>query len=164
VADGGVGEAWISGPSVTPGYWNKPNDESETFVDGWYRSGDALKRDEDGFLYVVDRYKDMFKSGGESVFPAEVERVLAQHPAVDEVAVLAVPDETWGSVGLAVVVPAPGMPVSEDELTTFCRERLARYKVPKQVVTMQALPRNATGKVVKAELRGQLADISGGQA
>ncbi|MDT4936511.1 MAG: fatty-acyl-CoA synthase [Pseudonocardiales bacterium] len=165
VADGAVGEAWISGPSVTPGYWNRPNDEGDTFVDGWYRSGDALQRDEDGFLYVVDRYKDMFKSGGESVFPAEVERVLTQHPHVDEAAVLAVSDDTWGSVGVAVVVAAPGASVDGEEITSFCRERLARYKVPKSVVLVSSLPRNATGKVVKAELRDQLADNrTGGQA
>lgn len=158
VPDGAVGEAWISGPSVTPGYWNKPNEEGDTFVDGWYRSGDALRRDDDGFLYVVDRYKDMFKSGGESVFPAEVERVIAQHPSVDEAAVLAMPDEKWGSVGLAVVVARPGAAVDDADIASFCRERLARYKVPKTIVTMTALPRNATGKVVKAELRNQLAD------
>jgi fatty-acyl-CoA synthase len=164
VPDGAVGEAWISGPSVTPGYWNKPNEQGDTFVDGWYRSGDALRRDEDGFLYVVDRYKDMFKSGGESVFPAEVERVLAQHPAVDEAAVLAVPDDTWGSVGLAVVVAAPGTSVSTDDVAAFCRERLARYKVPKGFVAVPALPRNATGKVIKAELRDQLGGTVGRHA
>lgn len=164
VADGTVGEAWISGPSVTPGYWNRPNDEGDAFVDGWYRSGDALRRDEDGFLYVVDRYKDMFKSGGESVFPAEIERVLAQHPGIDEAAVIAVPDETWGSVGLAAVVAAPGASVSADEIVSFCGERLALYKVPKLVVTVPSLPRNATGKVIKAELRSQLADSTRGHS
>jgi fatty-acyl-CoA synthase len=164
VPDGAVGEAWISGPSVTPGYWNKPNEERDTFVDGWYRSGDALRRDEDGFLYVVDRYKDMFKSGGESVFPAEVERVLAQHPVVDEAAVLAVPDDKWGSVGLAVVVAAPGTSVSADDIAAFCSERLARYKIPKSFVTVPALPRNSTGKVIKAELREQLGGNMGRQA
>jgi fatty-acyl-CoA synthase len=107
----------------------------------------------------------MFKSGGESVFPAEVERVLTQHPHVDEAAVLAVSDDTWGSVGVAVVVAAPGASVDGEEITSFCRERLARYKVPKSVVLVSSLPRNATGKVVKAELRDQLADNrTGGQA
>jgi fatty-acyl-CoA synthase len=161
VAEGDVGEAWISGSSVTPGYWNKSPDESDTFHDGWYRSGDALRRDEDGFHYVVDRYKDMFKSGGESVFPAEVERALAQHPAIDEVAVLEMPDARWGSVGLAVVVSVPGTSFDRADVEAFCRERLAKYKVPKDFAVVAALPRNATGKVVKAELRRQLDELHG---
>lgn len=154
VADGAVGEAWIRGASVTPGYWNKAPEDG--FTDGWYRSGDALRRDEDGFHYVVDRYKDMFKSGGESVFPAEVERVLLQHPDVHEAAVLDVPDERWGAVGLAVVVAAPGAAFDRAAAQAFCGERLARYKVPKDIAVVSTLPRNATGKVVKAELRAQL--------
>jgi fatty-acyl-CoA synthase len=157
VAPGQVGEAWICGPSVTPGYWNSATEACEPFPDGWYHSGDALRQDEDGFHYVVDRYKEMFKSGGESVFPAEVERVLAGHPDVEEVAVIPVPDERWGHIGLAIVVTAGDAQLDSDALASFCREHLARYKVPKQFVVTGSLPRNATGKVIKADLKGQFA-------
>jgi fatty-acyl-CoA synthase len=154
---GEVGEALISGPSVTPGYWNPATAAPEPFPDGWYHSGDALRRDEDGFHYVVDRYKEMFKSGGESVFPAEVERVLMAHPGIDEVAVVAVPDERWGQVGMAIIVTAHGVGLDASAIAAFCRERLAKYKVPKRFVVTGSLPRNATGKVIKADLKRQFA-------
>jgi fatty-acyl-CoA synthase len=155
VADGEVGEAWISGQSVTPGYWNPATEAPELFPDGWYHSGDALHRDADGFHYVVDRYKEMFKSGGESVFPAEVERVLATHPDVDQVAVIPMPDDRWGQVGLAIVVTVRDAALDTEGLALFCRDHLARYKVPKRFVVTTSLPRNATGKVIKADLKRQ---------
>jgi len=104
---------------------------------------------------VVDRYKEMFKSGGESVFPAEVERVLVTHPDVEEVAVIAIPDERWGQVGMAIIVTAPDAVLDADAVASFCGERLARYKVPKRFVVTGSLPRNATGKVIKADLKRQ---------
>lgn len=152
-ADGEVGEIWIKGPSVTPGYWRKDPVQHGTFTDGWFRTGDAAYRDDEGFMYLVDRYKDMYKSGGENVSPAEVERVLAMHPAVADVAVIGVPDEKWGEVGQAFVVLVEGASVSLEELREFCSEHIARYKAPRRLVLLDSLPRNTTGKVQKNELR-----------
>jgi fatty-acyl-CoA synthase len=149
----GQGEVWIKGPSVTPGYWGR--DSAEFFTDGWFRTGDVARRDADGFYYLVDRVKDMYKSGGENVYPAEVERLLLEHPAIREVAIVGVRDERWGEVGLAVVVPAAGESVTVDTLTEAIAGRLARYKLPKHVVLVDALTRNVTGKVDKGALREQ---------
>lgn len=151
VEDGGCGEAWVRGPAITPGYWRRDPDGS--FVDGWFRSGDAVQRDEEGYLHIRGRYKDMYKSGGENVFAAEVESVLLEHPDIAEVAVIGVPDAHWGEVGHAVVVARPGSRMSLADVETHCRERLARYKTPKSLRTVEALPRNVTGKVVKADIR-----------
>ena len=148
-----VGEIWISGPSVTPGYFRDPTANSDSFVDGWFRTGDAGRMDDDGFLYLVDRYKDMYKSGGENVFPAEVERLLLEHPDVSEVVVVGVPDSRWGETGIAVIVARPGCTVTREDVEHFCTGRIARYKIPRTVHLVDSLPRNATGKVVKAELR-----------
>ena len=153
-----IGELWIRGPAVTPGYWKQPDKTAEAFApDGWLRSGDLAKRDAEGYFYIVDRSKDMFISGGENVYPAEVENVLYQHPAVTEAAVIGIPDERWGEVGLAVVVKRPGHEITDDELIGFSSGKLARYKIPKRVEFVEALPRNAGGKVVKPELRKQFA-------
>jgi fatty-acyl-CoA synthase len=153
VADGEVGEVWIAGPSVTTGYWRRPVGTGFT-DDGWFRTGDAARRDDEGYYYLVDRLKDMYKSGGENVYPAEVERVLADHPDVVEVAVVGVADEQWGEVGRAFVVARTGATVTLDSLAAHCEGRLARYKLPKSVVVVEgALPRNTTGKVPKADLR-----------
>jgi fatty-acyl-CoA synthase len=156
VADGEVGELWVRGPNVTPGYWNRPEETAAAFSGGWFRTGDALRRDADGFHYVVDRWKDMFISGGENVYPAEVERVIAEHPDVLDVAVVGVPDERWGEVGVAVVVPRRPTAFDAGEVLRLCSERLARYKVPRRVVTVAELPRNAVGKVLKRRLREEL--------
>ncbi|CNE43192.1 acyl-CoA synthetase [Mycobacterium tuberculosis] len=153
VADGEVGEIWIKGPSVTPGYWRKDPVEHRTFTDGWFRTGDAARRDGDGFLYLVDRYKDMYKSGGENISPAEVERVLITHPAITDAAVIGVPDEKWGEVGRAFVVTAPGTTVTLEELREHCFEQIARYKAPRALVVVESLPRNTTGKIQKNKLR-----------
>ena len=153
-----IGELWIRGPAVTPGYWKQPDKTAEAFApDGWLRSGDLAKRDAEGYFYIVDRSKDMFISGGENVYPAEVENVLYQHPAVTEAAVIGIPDERWGEVGLAVVVKRPGHEITADELIGFSSGKLARYKIPKRVEFVETLPRNAGGKVVKPELRQQFA-------
>ena len=150
-----VGELCIRGGNVTIGYWNRPDATTEALVDGWLHSGDAAKYDEEGFYYIVDRWKDMFISGGENVYPAEVENVIYQHPAVAEVAVVGVPHPKWQEVGKALVVVKEGHTLTEEEVVEFCRGKLARYKIPKSVVFMDALPRTAAGKVLKRELRKQ---------
>ncbi|MBD0275027.1 MAG: long-chain fatty acid--CoA ligase [Acetobacteraceae bacterium] len=153
-AAGEVGELWVRGPAVTPGYWNRPEATRAAFAEGgWLRSGDAVRVDEEGFFFVVDRWKGMFISGGENVYPAEVENVLYRHPAVAEAAVIGVPDERWGEVGRAVVVPRPGAAPTEAELLAHCAASLARYKVPRSVVLADELPRSAVGKVHKPTLR-----------
>jgi fatty-acyl-CoA synthase len=153
---GEVGEVWIKGPSVTPGYWRVPEGDSDGFEDGWFRTGDAAKQDDEGYYYLVDRFKDMYKSGGENVYPAEVERHLITHPAVAEVAILGVPDERWGQVGHAFVVVNAGATVTIEDLVTHCHTHLARYKAPKLLSIVEALPRNTTGKVQKQLLREAL--------
>ena len=153
VAPGEIGELWVSGPNVTPGYWERPEANEESFTDGWLHTGDAARRDDDGYVYIVDRWKDMFISGGENVYPAEVEQALFHHPGVKDVAVIGVPDERWGEVGVAVVVPRDPDTFDADDLLAFCDGRLARYKIPKRVTVVDELPRNAAGKVLKRELR-----------
>src|SRR5690606_38657213 len=143
----------IRGPAVMQGYWRRPEATAQALQDGWYHSGDVGYFDADGYLYVQDRLKDMIVSGGENVYPAEVERVLAEHPAVADVAVFGVPDATWGEAVKAAVVLREGGSVSEAELIAFARGRLAGYKCPKSVDWMTALPRNATGKLLKRVLR-----------
>jgi fatty-acyl-CoA synthase len=148
-----VGELCIRGGNVTPGYWNRPKATAEAIVDDWLHSGDAAEYDEEGFYYIVDRWKDMFISGGENVYPAEVENVIYQHPAVTEAAVIGVPHPKWQEVGRAVVVVKEGHTLDESELISFCQGKLARYKIPKSVVFVEVLPRTAAGKVLKRELR-----------
>ena len=153
-APGEVGALWVRGPAVTPGYWNNPEATRAAFAEGgWLRTGDAVRVDAEGFFFVVDRWKDMFISGGENVYPAEVENVLYRHPAVAEAAVVGVPDPRWGEVGRAVVVPKPGRAPTEAELLAHCAANLARYKVPRSVVFAETLPRTASGKVHKPTLR-----------
>jgi len=147
------GELLIKGPGVTPGYWQMPEYTAKTIVDGWLHSGDVAMRDEDGYYYIVDRVKDMYISGGENVYPAEVENVIYQLPQVAETAVIGVPDEKWGEVGRALVALKAGQTLTEAEVIEHCRAHLGRYKVPRSVVFVPALPRNAAGKVVKGELR-----------
>ena len=154
-ADAGeIGEIWMKGPSVTPGYWQSPAANAASFTDGWLHSGDAATRDAEGFITIVDRWKDMYISGGENVYPAEVEAVLYQVPGIVELAVIGVPDARWGEVGLAIVVLKPDAEVTEADIMRHCDGRLARYKQPRLVRFVDALPRNATGKVHKPTLRG----------
>jgi fatty-acyl-CoA synthase len=153
-----VGELCIRGGNVTTGYWNRPEATAEALVDGWLHSGDAAMVDEEGFYYIVDRWKDMFISGGENVYPAEVENVLYQHPAVAEVAVIGVPHPKWQEVGRALIVLKKGHSLSEEEVIDHCQEKLARYKIPKSVLFVKVLPRNAAGKVLKRELRQTYGD------
>jgi fatty-acyl-CoA synthase len=153
-----VGELCIRGGNVTTGYWNRPEATAEAIVGGWLHSGDAAMYDDEGFFYIVDRWKDMFISGGENVYPAEVENVIYQHPAVAEVAVIGVPHPKWQEVGRAVVVVKQGQTLTGEEVIGFCQDKLARYKIPKSVVFVEALPRTAAGKVLKRELREAFGD------
>jgi len=152
VADGVAGELWLRGPSVTPGYKTPPPGETP-FVDGWYRTGDLLVREANGFYRLVDRLKDIYISGGENVFPGEVEAVLLACPGVAEAAVFGVPDEKWGEVGVAHVVAAKGAALDPAAIAAFCDARLARYKRPREIRVVTTLPRTASGKVLKHVLR-----------
>jgi len=153
VPPGEMGELLIKGPGVTPGYWRQPEMTAEAIEDGWLHSGDVARVDEDGYYYIVDRWKDMYISGGENVYPAEIENVLYQMEGIAEVAVIGVSDPTWGEVGKAVVVVKPGHTLTEEEVIRFCEGKIARYKIPKSVVFVDQLPRNPAGKVLKGELQ-----------
>jgi acyl-CoA synthetase (AMP-forming)/AMP-acid ligase II len=161
VPTGEIGEVWIRSPSTMIGYWNKPEATADVITDdGWFRSGDAGRLDGDGYLYIEDRVKDMIISGGEIVYPAEIESVLMGHPAVADVAVIGVPDDRWGETVKAIVVPAPGSADDDAtraslsrELLSWSRERLAGYKCPTSVDWIDVLPRNPSGKILKRELR-----------
>ncbi len=158
VLPGIVGEVVISGPNVTPGYWKRPDADRDSFtIDEhgarWLHSGDAGMIDPDGCIYIVDRYKDMYISGGENVYPAEVEQVIYQLEGVAEAAVIGVPDVRWGECGMAVVVVKPGYSLAAEQIISYCRANLAAFKTPKSVNFVEALPRNAAGKVLKRELR-----------
>ena len=156
VAQGEVGELWVRGPNITPGYWNQPQATAAAITDGWLHTGDAARVDDEGFYYIVDRWKDMYISGGENVYPAEVEEVLYQISGIVEAAVIGVLDEKWGEVGCAVVVKKSGQTLNETDVLSHCEGKLARYKQPKSGVFVEVLPRNATGKVLKHELRATL--------
>jgi acyl-CoA synthetase (AMP-forming)/AMP-acid ligase II len=148
------GEIWLRTAQLMKGFLGKPEETAAVVTeDGWFRTGDLGRVDEDGFVFVQDRLKDLIISGGENIYSPEVERVLAEHPAVLEVAVIGVPDDTWGETVKAVVVRRPGAHVDEAELVAWCRDRLAHFKCPRTVDLVAALPRNATGKVLKRELR-----------
>ncbi|MEN9705630.1 MAG: hypothetical protein RLZZ393_1509 [Pseudomonadota bacterium] len=149
VPRGGTGELWLRGPSISPGYWNQPEVTAKAFKDGWFRTGDAAVQDEDGFFYIVDRKKDMYISGGENVYPAEVEAVLAELTDIAEAAVIGVPDERWGETGRAFIVLKPGATLSAEAILAHCLSRLAKFKVPARVVVTTTIPRTASGKVQK---------------
>jgi acyl-CoA synthetase (AMP-forming)/AMP-acid ligase II len=155
---GQVGEIWVRSAQNAKGYWNQPDATTETLVaGGWLRTGDGAFRDEEGYFFLQDRLKDMIISGGENVYPAEVENALADHPGVADVAVIGVPHERWGETVKAVVVPREGVDVDAEQLTAFARERLARYKCPTSVDFVSELPRTASGKVLKKALREEYA-------
>ena len=157
VPPGVVGEIVHRGPHVTLGYWKNPEKTAEAFRNGWFHSGDLGVIDEEGYLSVVDRKKDMIKTGGENVASREVEEMIFTHSSVSEVAVFGVPHPRWIEAVMAVVVPRPGHSVSEEEVLQFCRERMASYKVPKFVEVIDELPKNASGKILKRELRERFA-------
>lgn len=153
VVPGEVGEIWTRGPNVTPGYWEYPEANEASFIDGYLKTGDAARVDEDGYIYIVDRWKDMYISGGENVYPAEVETVIYQLDQVGEVAIIGVPSERWGEVGRAIIVRKPGTDLDEAAVLAHCSAQLAKFKVPTSAVFIDELPHNATGKVLKRELR-----------
>jgi acyl-CoA synthetase (AMP-forming)/AMP-acid ligase II len=156
---GEVGELWARGPMIVKGYWNKPEATAETFVDGWVRTGDLARLDEEGFCYIVDRAKDMIIRGGENIYSSEVEDVLYAHPAVTDAALVGVPHRTLGEEPAAVVHLAPGTHATEAELQAWVRERLAGFKVPVSIrFSTEVLPRNANGKILKRELKALFAE------
>lgn len=158
-APGETGELQLSGDLVTSGYWRKPQATAEAFTaDGWLRTGDAAMIREDGHLVLVDRWEDLYISGGENVYPAEVENILHAHPDVSQAAVVGSPHPRWGESGTAFVVFRAGATTAPDELTAWCKTRLATYKVPTRIIVVTELPRNATGKVLKGRLREQAGD------
>jgi acyl-CoA synthetase (AMP-forming)/AMP-acid ligase II len=150
---GEAGEIVVRGGHVMLGYWDRPEETAEALRGGWMHTGDAGRMDDEGYVYLTDRLKDMIVSGGENVYSVEVENVLAQHPAVATCAVIGVPDETWGERVHAVVVPAAGATVTLEELRAFCADRIAGYKVPRSMDVVDALPVSAAGKVLKRALR-----------
>jgi fatty-acyl-CoA synthase len=157
--DGTPGELLLRGENVFSGYWRRPEANEAAFTkDGWFRTGDIAVRDEDGFYRLVDRKKDMFISGGENVYPAEIEAALSQYPGIAECAVVGVPDARWGEVGHLAVVPKETEAVDFPAVTRYLGSRIARYKIPKYVSAIEALPRNGVGKIRKDLLRVMLAD------
>ncbi len=163
VAPLAIGELWARGPNVTPGYWNRPDANEESFTDGWLHTGDAARMDEDGYVYIVDRWKDMYISGGENVYPAEVEQIYFRHHNILDLSVIGISDDRWGEVGLAVVVPRDAATFDEREFLSFGSGKLARYKLPKAVWVLDELPRNAAGKVLKRLLREEWASRGTGR-
>jgi long-chain acyl-CoA synthetase len=153
-ADGDPGEILVRGPNVFAGYWNRDEETDEAFHEGWFRTGDVAYRDEDGYLFIVDRNKDLIIVSGFNVYPREVEEAVMAHPKVAECAVVGVPDGRTGEAIRALVVPKRGEEPTEEDILEHCRARLARFKLPRDVHLVHALPRHATGKVLRRELRG----------
>jgi len=152
---GETGEVIVRGPNVIREYWRRPEATAESIVDGWLHTGDMGYYDEEGYLYLIDRKKDMYISGGENVYPAEVEDAIMGFDRVGDVGVIGIPDEKWGEVGMAIVVPKPGAEVSAEAVIEFCKGKLAKYKVPKKVMFTEELPRTATGKILKKVLKAE---------
>jgi long-chain acyl-CoA synthetase len=150
---GEIGELLARGPNITKGYWNRPEETAAALKDGWLHTGDIARIDEGGYVYLLDRLKDMVITGGENVYSSEVEAVLHRHPAVAEVAVIGVPDAKLGETIMAVIVPKPGTTPSEEEIAQHCRQSLGGYKIPRRFAFVERLPRSAMGKVLKTELR-----------
>ena len=159
VPDGEVGEIVTAAPVVATGYWNAPDLTAATIRDGWFWTGDLGRRGEDGYLYIGGRSKDMIISGGQNIYPAELENVLSEHSGLLEATIIGVPDERWGEAVCAIVVTKPGVELQAQDIVEFVQARLASYKKPRHVVFTDELPRNAIGKVLKAQLRAQYRDI-----
>ncbi|MFC3996754.1 long-chain fatty acid--CoA ligase [Nocardiopsis sediminis] len=160
----GPAEVLVEGPNVTPGYWNRPEETAAALREGWLHTGDAAEVDDEGYFRIVDRLKDMYVTGGENVYPSEVEAALSDHPAVRECAVVGVPDPAWGEAGAALVAPVAGRRPGTDELYAFLAQRLARYKLPATITFADELPRNGVGKIDKPALRSRLAPADKGRA
>jgi fatty-acyl-CoA synthase len=153
IRDGGVGEILLNGESVIKGYWNRPEENEVIFKDGWLSTGDLGRMDEDGFLYIVGRKKDMIKSGGENVYPAELELVILEHSDIEAASIVGIPDQAWGEAVCAAIVMKKGRELSEGDFIDYCKANMARFKVPKKVKFVHELPRNVTGKVLKQEVK-----------
>jgi len=153
---GEVGEILAKGPSVITEYFRRPEAQETSFVDGWLRTGDMGRFDEEGFLFIVDRKKDMFISGGENVYPAEVEDCIAQIADVAQVAVIGVPNEKWGEVGAACIVPKKGAELAAEDVIAHCDGKIARYKIPQHIIFFDTLPLGGTGKVLKTQLKADI--------
>lgn len=147
-----VGELYLKSPVVTPGYWRKPEETAKAITDGWFHTGDMVTKDDEGYFFVVDRKKNMFISGGENVYPAELERLLLTHPAIKEAAVIGVDDEKWGEVGKAFIVLKEGEKISSTEAAVFCKGKLAKYKTPKFFEVVKEIPKNEAGKIDRKKL------------
>lgn len=148
-----VGELWLKGPACTPGYWNNEQATAEAIENGWFKTGDLVRYDEEGYFYIVDRKKDLFISGAENVYPAEIEHVLRNHPSIKEAAVIGVPDKKWGEVGQAFIVSNNQKPPSETEIQEYCKKHLAKYKIPKHYRFLSELPKSDSGKILKRALK-----------
>jgi acyl-CoA synthetase (AMP-forming)/AMP-acid ligase II len=153
---GEIGEIMVRS-SMTARYWNNPEANAALYSADWLHTGDLGRLDEEGYLYFVDRKKDLIKTGGENVYPQEVEAILGQHPSIVEVAVIGLPDPTWGQAVTAVIVPSDGADVSLDDVKELCQGKIAGYKIPKAIELIDKIPRNETGKVIKRELRERFA-------
>ena len=153
VKRGDVGELLLKGPHIFSGYWDEPEETKKTIEpDGWVHTGDLAKQDEEGYYYIVGRRKEMYISGGENVYPIEIEELLFKHPAIDLAAVIGVPDEKWGEVGKIFITLKSGKTISKEEIRKYLTERLAKYKIPKYFEIRDELPTSAAGKILKREL------------
>jgi fatty-acyl-CoA synthase len=152
-APGEIGEIMAKGPTVMSGYWNLPEKTADTIVDGNLHTGDLGYMDEEGYFYIVDRAKDMYRTGGENVYPAEAEKILAGHPKISNVAIIGIPDEKWGETGLVFVVPVQGQTITLQEINEYLEGKLARFKHPRQIRFMDDLPLTTTMKIRKSELK-----------
>jgi acyl-CoA synthetase (AMP-forming)/AMP-acid ligase II len=158
VATGEIGELVVRAPQVTMGYWGNPEATAEAFGGGWFHSGDLARKDAEGNFYIVDRKKDMILTGGENVYGKEVEDVIYRHPSVAEAAVVGVPDEMWGERVVAVIQLRAGAARDDEGILALCRDNLASYKKPRELIYLDELPRNAAGKILKRELRTRVAE------
>jgi fatty-acyl-CoA synthase len=161
---GQIGELIFRTPAMFSGYWNQPEVTAAAFRDGWFHTGDLVREDDEGYWYIVDRKKDMFISGGENVYPAEIEHLIVKHPAVSEVAVIGIPHPKWGEVGCAAIVLKAGANATADEIIEFCRGKIAKFKIPQRVVFRGEIPRTVSAKVAKQELKRELANVDWGFA
>ena len=153
VPQGKVGEIIYRGPTMMKRYYNNPQATEEAFKGGWFHSGDLVRMDEEGYIYVIDRKKDMIISGGENIYPKEIEEVLYTHPDILEAAIVGIPDPNWGESVKAFVVMKPGKQLTEEDVIQYCQQHISSYKKPRIVEFIDALPRNASGKILKTELR-----------
>ncbi|ETR70667.1 MAG: hypothetical protein OMM_03076 [Candidatus Magnetoglobus multicellularis str. Araruama] len=147
------------GPTVMSQYWNLPEETAKTIVNGKLYTGDLGYMDEEGYFYIVDRQKDMYRSGGENVYPAEVEKVLSNHPSISNVAIIGIPDEQWGETGLAFIVPAPDCQIDKNDVLTYLQGKVAKYKHPRHIRLIDSLPMTATMKVKKSALKKNYAAL-----